>query len=284
MKSYSKLWGLLRTCVSNGRPFLEAGCDTRPNMTQVEGKAMLQTLIMILRTTPFVPMTPKHKVRRMMRRIHPEHLDLFIHEAWVIFFQLQILYGLFNIHFCPPKNPYQKYPNLQGSIHGFVCMVSANPPSLPFSPPNPWMSCKIKGLATLHQRNKGAGVIPISWWSPIAYSKHIYQRCWGLQTTSLYDPTKHIWPKTGWIRGLFPQKNQHHLLLACHWPTGTSQSFDGRRGYSGSPTVRNSYGYVSGNYKASSKLGNRSFSKNKTTAVPPFDAAAVFVLVHQSSS
>ena len=96
------------------------------------------------------------------------------------------LYALFNIHLRPTLHP----------------SLSAHP----------WMSCKIKGLATPHtNETHRAGVIPISWWWA-AYSKHIYQRCWGLQTTSLYDQTKHIWLNTEWTRGLFPQKNQHHLL------------------------------------------------------------------------
>lgn len=35
----------------------------------------------------------------------------------------------------------------------------------------------------------------ISWWSA-AYSRHVSQRCRGLQTTSLYDQTNHTWFKS----------------------------------------------------------------------------------------
>lgn len=61
----------------------------------------------------------------------------FLHGAWWIFYCFFAdLYALFNIHFRP-------------TLH----------PSL--GPPNPWMSCKIKGLATRHT-NETKGLV----WSP----------------------------------------------------------------------------------------------------------------------
>ena len=180
MKSYSKLWGLLRTCVSNGRPFLEAGCDTRPTMTQVEGEAMLQTLIMILRTSLFQWL---QSTRSDVTLILSTWISSWGMMDLLLFFAN--LYALFNIHFRPK----------------IIACRSANPPSLPFSPPMDEL--QDQGPGNKNQKTKGLE-IPISWWWA-AYSKHIYLKCWGLQTTSLYDQTKHIWPKTEWTRGLFPQ-------------------------------------------------------------------------------
>lgn len=169
MKSYSKLWGLLRTCVSNGRPFLEAGCDTHPTMTQVEGEAMLQTLIMILRTSLFQWLQSTRSDVTLI-------LSTWI-SSWGMMDLLLLfanLYALFNIHFRPK----------------IIACRSANPPSLPWTA-QPMDELQDQGPGnTTHQRNKGAKKIPISWWSA-AYSKHIYQRCWGCRKPLAAKP---LWP------------------------------------------------------------------------------------------
>ena len=116
-------------------------------------------------TNIFVPMTPKHKIRRMMPHIDPEHLDFFMGHD-----------GSF-IVFCK-----------------FVCFVQHPFPSNPSIPPldRPTHGWAARSRAWQHR----AGVIPISWWWA-AYSKHIYQRCWGCRkplafTTklSIFDSTQ----------------------------------------------------------------------------------------------